>query len=482
MAQTPYTVDDLVKNSPNLKASWDPNTRTSSLLDTTSGKQMSWTSGQANNNGVLGGLYNDSNIVDPDKIKQFFGNSASPNNYSRTANTANKQGVNNNNIDWDSVLRQYAPAPAVDNSDQIKSQYEADLANQISLLRQAVANSKAKLEAQKPQIQQQANDLRGQVYTNARVSAIGNNEKLANSGLAGALYAGPQSGVSESSRIRQDTAMGNDINAVSRQEQQQLTDIANLILEQDRQENYGVQTLSAQNASALAQALMNESNRVYEQTNQNNQTNLSNLIAALGARNDSVNSDLSRAIQEAGLTGYYNGSPTMQKQQMDTGNRQWQQTFDYNQDRDTKEDQQWQQQFNEGIRQFDKQFSENQRQWNSRFEFDQKNQSFEQRQAQIRNAIEQGQLNQQEGQLQLQRDKFKADQDQQSLDNRLRADDKQNQAYNNYLQMGLDRINQRTNYQGESTPIYSTEQMLAWVRGLNLSPDLKAQLANDLGL
>jgi hypothetical protein len=124
----------------------------------------------------------------------------------------------------------------VDNSDQIKSRYEADLANQISLLKQAVANSKAKLESQKPQIQQQANDLRSQVYTNARVSAIGNNEKLANEGLAGALYAGPQSGVSESSRIKQDTAMGNDINSVSRQEQQQLTDIANAILEQDRQE------------------------------------------------------------------------------------------------------------------------------------------------------------------------------------------------------------------------------------------------------
>lgn len=72
---------------------------------------------------------------------------------------------------------------------------------------------------------QQYDALRNQAYVNARLSALGNNEGLAAAGLAGNAYAAPQSGYSETSRIRQDTALGNALNALNTQQQGAATDI-----------------------------------------------------------------------------------------------------------------------------------------------------------------------------------------------------------------------------------------------------------------
>ena len=74
------------------------------------------------------------------------------------------------------------------------------------------------LNTQLGQIDQASDDNRSKVYTNSRLSAIGNNEQLASRGLAGGLYGDPTSGKSESSRISQDVALGNDINAINRQQ------------------------------------------------------------------------------------------------------------------------------------------------------------------------------------------------------------------------------------------------------------------------
>lgn len=52
---------------------------------------------------------------------------------------------------------------------------------------------------------------RNDTYTNARLSAIGNNERLAAKGLAGNLYDYARSGASETSRIAQDVAMRKNI-------------------------------------------------------------------------------------------------------------------------------------------------------------------------------------------------------------------------------------------------------------------------------
>ena len=74
------------------------------------------------------------------------------------------------------------------------------------------------LTTQLADIKQLSDDNRSQTYVNSRLSAIGNNERLASQGLAGGLYGNPTSGKSESSRIQQDVALGNNLNAVNRQQ------------------------------------------------------------------------------------------------------------------------------------------------------------------------------------------------------------------------------------------------------------------------
>ena len=74
------------------------------------------------------------------------------------------------------------------------------------------------LNTQLGEIKTLSDDNRSQTYVNSRLSAIGNNERLATQGLAGGLYDNPTSGKSESSRIQQDVALGNNINAVNRQQ------------------------------------------------------------------------------------------------------------------------------------------------------------------------------------------------------------------------------------------------------------------------
>lgn len=69
---------------------------------------------------------------------------------------------------------------------------------------EAQANS---IAAQAAKLKDQYNTSRNDIYTNSRLSAIGNNERLAARGLAGNLYDYARSGTSETSRIAQDVAM-----------------------------------------------------------------------------------------------------------------------------------------------------------------------------------------------------------------------------------------------------------------------------------
>ncbi len=90
----------------------------------------------------------------------------------------------------------------------------------------ALLSQQQAIAAQGNALGEQYDDMRGQAYTNARISALGNNERMAATGLAGAANAGPQSGYSESSRVAQDAALGNALNAATRQEQSARDDLA----------------------------------------------------------------------------------------------------------------------------------------------------------------------------------------------------------------------------------------------------------------
>lgn len=74
------------------------------------------------------------------------------------------------------------------------------------------------LNTQLGDIKSSSDDNRSDAYVNSRLSAIGNNEQLANQGLAGNLYGSNLSGISESSRIKQDTTLQNNINSLNEQQ------------------------------------------------------------------------------------------------------------------------------------------------------------------------------------------------------------------------------------------------------------------------
>ena len=113
----------------------------------------------------------------------------------------------------------------------LSSRYQAAGQQYTSALDAAYQAQKAQLEKQAQDLGKQYEALRTQAYTNARLGAIGNNEMLAAKGLAGNLYQGTQSGVSESSRVAQDVAMRNNLNTISTQEQAQRDAIAAEIIQ-----------------------------------------------------------------------------------------------------------------------------------------------------------------------------------------------------------------------------------------------------------
>ena len=83
-------------------------------------------------------------------------------------------------------------------------------------------------EAQKLKSQYDAS--RSDVYTNNRLSAIGNNERLAALGLAGNLYDYARSGTSETSRIGQDIAMRKSLAGLDQSENEARGDLALALL------------------------------------------------------------------------------------------------------------------------------------------------------------------------------------------------------------------------------------------------------------
>lgn len=85
--------------------------------------------------------------------------------------------------------------------------YDKQLAAYKAALQAGYDSQAQAIAAQAAKLKDQYNASRNDIYTNSRLSAIGNNERLAARGLAGNLYDYARSGTSESSRIAQDVAM-----------------------------------------------------------------------------------------------------------------------------------------------------------------------------------------------------------------------------------------------------------------------------------
>lgn len=316
-------------------------------------------------------------------------------------------------VDIAGMLKQYQAPTPVDNSGLINQQYSGALQQ----LKDAIAASKAKLPSVYDSQRTQANVAWA-------VGALGDQERLASQGLA-------NSGEAESSRIARQTGVGNVVNALTLQQNQANADL-------DTQLNNGI----SQNQVDLAQALAQNNTDLYNQKAQQYQNNIANALAASELQNtvdstkfnqgiaqagitglyngnqtlDALNSDRNFALNQAGVTGNYNGAPTMAsqsqtfdqnmakqqfnqaKKQQDLDNLYRQQTFDYQKLRDTAADTQWQQQMNLNLRQ----------------------QSFQEAQQKIENALSQRRISQSDADQALQWARFNADQDPNSIDNKLK--------------------------------------------------------------
>lgn len=104
----------------------------------------------------------------------------------------------------------------------------------------AYENAKVSNQAQAAKLSDQYNNTRSQVYTNARLNAIGNNEAYASMGLAGNMYSAAASGASETARTQENIGMRNGINEATRQEGGAKDDLARQLIEAGltRDQNY----------------------------------------------------------------------------------------------------------------------------------------------------------------------------------------------------------------------------------------------------
>ena len=132
-------------------------------------------------------------------------------------------------------------------------------------------------------------------------------------------------------------------------------------------------------------------------------------IQAMTQLINQANQDRQFGLQEAGLTGTYNGGQTLAAQG---------QTF--NQGLQTKQLglQEQGQQFNQALQQ--KQFDQAVSQFQQQFGLNLRQQSFSEAQAAVQNAISRGQLSVSQGNLALQQAKFAADNDPNSFDNQMK--------------------------------------------------------------
>ena len=129
------------------------------------------------------------------------------------------------------------------------------------------------INQQKQDLTNQYKTARTDAYATGRISALGNNEQLANVGLAGNAYSAPKSGYSETSRITQDVNLQNTLNSLSAEERS-----VSLTLAQSLAEAYS--TKSSALADIQSTYLSNAAS--YAQTQQSNAVSMAQEYASNG--------------------------------------------------------------------------------------------------------------------------------------------------------------------------------------------------------
>lgn len=134
--------------------------------------------------------------------------------------------------------------------------YDKQLAAYKAALQAGYDSQAQAIAAQAAKLKNQYNASRNDIYTNSRLSAIGNNERLAARGLAGNLYDYARSGTSESSRIAQDVAMRKSLAQQNAAEINANSDLDLKLLEAQREADAKYAEYAAKNEESKIPYLM----------------------------------------------------------------------------------------------------------------------------------------------------------------------------------------------------------------------------------
>lgn len=189
---------------------------------------------------------------------------------------------------WTEGYRPYWVSSGEKSSLSVTGLYDAAARARLQAFETAKRNIRQQLEAQYGEIEQAYRQGRTQAEVNARRSALGNEEKLAALGLSmGSAYGTPTSGYTETSRVAMDNAYRSDLNGL---DAARLAARSAAARDAAQQENSLVSGYYSGEASAALQQAQ--------------------------SRLSQYNADRNYSISLAGLTGYLNGLPTLEYQQM----------------------------------------------------------------------------------------------------------------------------------------------------------------------
>lgn len=317
-------------------------------------------------------------------------------------------------------------------ADYIKEMQDAIRQSRYAALDKSRQNALGNLDTQDAGIDPAYYNRKNTVAANSDVGAMNFAQYMAARGIKGNAGAMPE--------IYRNAGLQSNIGALERQQQGEHDQIAR---NRTGIENAYQSDMVAANADVEAQGLQ--------------------------AYISQLNADRAYNLQLGEATGNIGGTPTLAARQLNNQTNQWQQTFDYNKSRDEVADQHWQQQLNLDIQK----------------------QSFAEAQQTIENAYQSRQITLQEKNNALDWAKYNADQDPNSIDNKLKAAqiDANNQAkedttLNNAIQRLDSMYLTKDPFSGSMNrnSNYSDAQLRAAIIGLNLSDSQTDSLLLRYGL
>jgi hypothetical protein len=288
---------------------------------------------------------------------------------------------------------------APDFTKQVNNIYNPMISSNLANLKAAYDKARSDVNAQIPGIQQDARQAR----TLNETDYIKSLPDLYRAMEA----AGQKGGENITGNIALQTTRGANLGGINQTEMTNLAAlqkaIADLNAEQPLKEQSVRQDLQSQQAQALMDAQKYGLDYALKMADLTGNVEVSPGVSMPTLQAQQYQSN--KALQEAGLTGLYNGQQTLAAQQQalaakqqDLDNLYRSQVFDYNVSRDTVADTQWQKTMNLNLRQ----------------------QSFSEAQASIQNALSQQRISQEDASQALQWAKFNAESDPNSLDNQIK--------------------------------------------------------------